>query len=565
MAGLIVLGMVGLLTNSVPWLALYFFLFQDCLVAAVFAVLLLILREAPPIALPMHAGIGGWRAAMMLGLTVFLACLAGTWLVFDGYALTMDEFWAQFDARIFASGQLAVAVPAAWREFVPAMQPIFLMPVAGHTHWVSSYLPINALFRGIASLAGAQALVSPFWAALSTVAVYGIARRLWPDKPSAALAAALMLATSAQVLITAMTPYAMSAHLALNLTWLWLILRGGRLGHAAALVVAFLATGLHQMIFHPLFAAPFVLELWLARRWRAALFHTAGYAVIGLFWSFYPALLLHVIESATVASASAGEMGIVNRVGGLLMRFDPVGGSFVTALNLLRLFTWQSLLTVPLALAATAVAVRMGGMTRALVLGLVLTTLAIFVLLPYQAHGWGYRYLHGSVGSICLLAGLGWARRLEGGEPSHRSRYQATFFASIIVSAVVLFPLRGWQAHSFVRPYVVAEREVRTSDADIVLVDSKGVWFGRDLVRNDPLWKRRPLVFSVRDLTDEQLATLCARPRVRVFRPQEAWAAGIMKSRGERDVGAARRAAIAQCGVGNTRRGSSESPTTRIR
>jgi hypothetical protein len=32
----------------------------------------------------------------------------------------------------------------------------------------------------------------------------------------------------------------------------------------------------------------------------------------------------------------------------------------------------------------------------------------MFILLPYQGHGWGYRYLHGLIGSLSLLAGYGW-------------------------------------------------------------------------------------------------------------------------------------------------------------
>ena len=71
--------------------------------------------------------------------------------------------------------------------------------------------------------------------------------------------AAVLLATSSQFLLTAMTPYSMTAHLALNLAWLWLFLRGGVVGHSLAIAVGALACGLHQLVFHPLFVAPFAL------------------------------------------------------------------------------------------------------------------------------------------------------------------------------------------------------------------------------------------------------------------------------------------------------------------
>jgi membrane associated rhomboid family serine protease len=59
-------------------------------------------------------------------------------------------------------------------------------------------------------------------AALAVVAIFGVARRLWPARLDAALLSALLVATSLQVLVTSMTSYAMTAHLTLNLIWLWL-------------------------------------------------------------------------------------------------------------------------------------------------------------------------------------------------------------------------------------------------------------------------------------------------------------------------------------------------------
>src|SRR5208282_587380 len=135
-----------------------------------------------------------------------------------------------------------------------------------------------------------------------------------------------LLATSSQFLITAMTPYAMTAHLTVNLVWLWLFLRGGRLGHAGAIAVAFLACGLHQLIFHPLFAAPFILQLWLERRYRAALFYTLAYALIGAFWIAYPTIALGLMVGAAPAAgavqATAAGAGFRGEVLGLLSEFD---------------------------------------------------------------------------------------------------------------------------------------------------------------------------------------------------------------------------------------------------
>jgi len=60
------------------------------------------------------------------------------------------------------------------------------------------------------------------------------------------------------------------------------------------------------------------------------------------------------------------------------------------------------------------------GVFRSLAGGIALTILAMLILLPYQDIGWGYRYVHGLIGSAALLATLGWTRLTEKVEPSER-------------------------------------------------------------------------------------------------------------------------------------------------
>ena len=109
----------------------------------------------------------------------------------------------------------------------------------------------------------------------------------------------ILLVCSSQFLITAMTPYAMTAHLALNMIWLWLFLRDTRGAHALAAGVAFVACGLHQVVFHPLFAAPFILSLLRARRWKLAGDYGAADARrhVGLFRIFYWSLVLRAVNA----------------------------------------------------------------------------------------------------------------------------------------------------------------------------------------------------------------------------------------------------------------------------
>src|SRR3546814_3363321 len=104
--------------------------------------------------------------------------------------------------------------------------------------------------------------------------------------------------SSAQLWVTAMTPYAMTGHFALNMVWLALVLRGGAVGHLGAGVVALAAAGLHQWHFPPIFIAPFILWMLLGRRWRVAIFHMLVLAVVVIVWAkLWPAFLTHALRS----------------------------------------------------------------------------------------------------------------------------------------------------------------------------------------------------------------------------------------------------------------------------
>ena len=170
-------------------------------------------------------------------------------------------------------------------------------------------------------------------------------------------------------------------------------------------------------------------------------------------------------------------------------------------------------------------------------LGIALCLLAMLVLLPYQGHGWGYRYLHGFIGSAALLAALGWSR-LAGSESRPA---QAVFLACAAVSLLVLLPIRAWQAHAFAHPYAAAHRIIERAPADVVLVEDVDVEFGVDLVRNDPFLRNRPVVLHLPSLSEEQVREVCAANRVAIFDTAAARAAGI----GPGDRPEERRAAVA--------------------
>jgi hypothetical protein len=490
----------------------YFLMFQDAPVLLLLGAFLLVtqalLSRRLALATPgwvnaQHARPIVWATVGVVGALIY----AGTRFVCRNYGLSLDEFMAEFDSRIIAGGNLIAPVADEWRDLVPALQPIFRLPVPENAYWVSSYLPTNAAIRGVFLWLG-----DPTWAGVSLAAtalatLFAIARQLWPDRPDAAVISVILLASSAQFLVAAMTPYAMTGHLCLNLVWLWLFMRNRWWGHVAAVAVAFVASGLHQVAFHPLFAAPFVLSLLTTRRWSLAIFYGGTYACIVLFWMLYWSLLI----GTPSAAGNLGLLSFVKRIGEIA-NFEPASVALML-MNLLRFLAWQSPLMLPLAL------VDLG-------LGIALTLAVVLVVMPFQGHGWGYRYLHGMLGSFALLAAQGWIW-LSDRSAHLRQQLSCIFLLSIALTIFALLPWRLAQVYAFVGPYAAASAAIARSKADVVVVDASNIWYGVDLVRNDPLLSTPPKVLNLASLRSDQLKQLCGRYRVAIFDSEDASQAGL--------------------------------------
>ena len=503
------------------WITWYLFRQQDAPMLVLGALLLFMLPFAPKIRLPGFTSPGArFRLVVLVAAAVFACGAIGRIYLFEGFDFSRDEFMAVFDAKIFASGRLFASLPLEWRPFADSLQPQYMAPLKGG-EWVASfYLPLNAMSRALFGVFASPVIMNPLLAAGSVLLVHSLARDLWPSRPDAALVAVLLLATSSQVLFMSMTSYAMTGHLFLNLLWLRYFLKGRVLGHGGALIMGFMACGLHQFVFHPLFAAPFIARLWRPGDRRLCIFYGLAYGGMILFWVSYlrVALLWEGVEPPVADGAvDGGASQLIILILAYLGRFETAA-TMPLFLNLLRLIAWQNLLLVPLCALAWRAIREDQGVASQLAAGIALTLLAMFVLSPFQGHGWGYRYLHGLLGSFCLLAGYGWIRATPSGDQDSKASSPLRAFAGASLFAVLIAgPLHAYQARVLIAPSIAADRAIASADVDIVLVDDDGVQQGHDFVRNDPFLRNRPLTLYAWFLEPGQLESLCGRYRLALF------------------------------------------------
>lgn len=531
----------GLLSDKL--LPNYFAYYQDLPAAGVtllFLIMALFLRQG-------SSGFELRASPRTVAAIVLILCLGGTWFVFGDYPLSLDEYMATFDARILRHFALLAPIPPEWRGISRALQPDFAF-APGNVAWSSSYLPVNAALRAFFGIVGLAPATGPLLAACSLILVHGIARKLIPDDREPALIAVLLLASSSQFLLNAMTPYAMTAHLAFNLAWLWLVLDGRRRSIAAAAAVSLLACGLHQMAFHPLFVAPFLPWLWLTRRRGAALFLLGAVLLSAAFWTFYATWAADLTGIASAGNA-APTPSLIERVETLVRQAMRPASVVMMMDNLLRLAVWQNPLTWVLGAAALLTVRRQPPILWALAGGVAITFTAMILLMPYQGHGWGYRYLHGLLGNLALLGALGW-KAITSATPAQTARARLWARVSLLVSVAILFPLRAYQASAFAAPYRQADAAIARSKADVVIIEDRGRWFASDLVRNDPYLRNRPVRVLARKLPLDAAARLCGRYRVEVIGRESAALAGIraVAFRGELKAGERKAEALRSTG-----------------
>lgn len=499
-------------------LTLYQVQTQDAPVLIGWAALLLCISFHSPLwSLPAVMPSNRWLIG--LGLACVLGLGAGTYWLMGNFPLSRDEHMVLFDMAVFSKGELATPLAPQWRDYAQALVPDFLINSDHPIGLVSDYLPVNAMMRLAFAQVADPAFFNPCLVLLGGIALWDITGRIFGDDVRTRLVVLLAYGLSSQMLVAAMTTYSMTGHMALNLVWLAAFLRSGRVGNSIAIIAGFLAVGLHQIVFHPIFAAPFLI--WRLRDGQRGLvfIYGAAYLCILGWWAMYPHLVTH---STGVSALGAGESGSLFAKVQLLLFRNSAGTVPLMLLNFLRFFAWQHLALLPLLIAAAPLGWRGRSLAGPLWWGIAGLVLLVTLVLPYQGHGWGYRYLHPFLGSFALLAGFGYRQLADqiGGRADG---------IILVLSGATLCLAVPWlvaTTHAFVKPHLSLEHLITGQKARSVIIDTElmpsrdGRWAENaiDHVRNSADLSNAPLRFSSRDLNPRMLAWICQQGTVAAVR-----------------------------------------------
>jgi len=437
-----------------------------------------------------------WHLAIIATILTIL----GTHFVYQDYAFSMDEWMTRLQAEIFSNRHLSGVVPQEWREYGRAMYHSFAAydPLSGRV--ASDYRPGMAALYSAFDLVGLGLYTSSLVNGLAILLVAGVALQLWPGRRDIAMLAAFLVFSSQQALAAAMTSYAMSAHMCFNLLWLYLFLRNDWWGHIGAVLVGGATAALHQIHVHLFFAAPFFLLFLRPFRPGMLAFYGLSYAASHAMvysWDWWSV-------NRYLSNSPPEARNLLERVL-RIARLPSVNDILTVSANLVRFIAWQNLILVPM-IAAAGRALVHDKWLRLLGASVLTSLLPYIFLMPDQGHGWGYRYLHGLIGPIALIAAYGGAKLLS----AAKNDRNVIFLGMVAMASVfVMLPLRAWQIRGEVTPYFEATAFAGSQDADVVIVDSKRIFIGGDIGRNSAVALARPVQMRLTILSVAQIGKLC--------------------------------------------------------
>ena len=475
---------------------IFFWLFtvgdQSGLKCALIIVLAAALFPSRYSARPLLQWIGQHPSWIAAASAAILSC--GTWAVYLNSPLSMDEYAAFFQSKVFAAGHIGGQFPPALLDWlIPRGFQDYFLNVTATGRVTSAYWPSFALVLTPFTWLGIPWACNPVLSALTILSVHRLALRIFGDAESAGLAV-LLTAASPVFFADGISYYSMSAHLLANTLFaLLLVAPTARKAFAAGLVGS-VALTLHNPVPHLLFALPWIVAL--LRRdggWSLGLSLFAGYLplclVLGLGWF--------------LGTAPSG-----GSIGQLTSPFALPTSTVVLArlVGIAKVWAWA----VPglLVLAAAGAWKWRHDRTCLLLTASALLTLLGYLFVPVdQGHGWGYRYFHSAWVALPILATAALTRlpASSTGAPARDLKGTGIFedgATRLFVVACALFSLiggtglRAAQMREFIVQHQSQMPAYSGTEHRVVILDTGLSFYGRDLVQNDP-WLRQAAIVMI--------------------------------------------------------------------
>jgi hypothetical protein len=423
------------------------------------------------------------RHPIGVACTTVVALAVTALVVYHDYPLSMDEYAAVFQSKVFASGTVAAQVPPDLVDWlvVRGFNGTFLIGSPQTGRVIEAYWPGFALLLAPFQFLTVPWLCNASLSGLSVFLIYWITREISEDSRAAGWAMLFALASGA-FLADGISNYSMQAHLAANLFFAALLLRPTANRVFAAGLVGSLALILHNPVPHALFAMPWIVALALQsdrRRYLVPLL--VGYlpgVALGIGWLLY----------RTETGLSSPDLGAINCAYAGIFSWPNEVLLNARVAALVKMCVWAMPSLFALALLG-AILRRADSRVRLLVSSATLTFVAYLFVRFDQGHGWGYRYFHSAWGVAPILAGCAMADR-----PQTNGRLVSFAGATAILSLLFLIPFQMRQIDQFIAQHLAQLPPPRRPGNNIYFIHPLGGYYLADMIQVDPLLRNTDLL-----------------------------------------------------------------------
>jgi hypothetical protein len=426
---------------------------------------------------------------LILGSAAFTA--AGTMIIYHNHPLSMDEYSAVFQSKVFASGHLFAQLPPSMVDWlvVPVFNGSFFFASPETGRVIEGYWPGFALLLAPFQFFNVAWLCNALLAGLAIYLIHRITLEITADRRAAAWAM-LFTVASGVFWADAISYYSMQAHLTANLLFVALLLKPTGSRAFSAGLVGSLALVLHNPFPHALFAAPWIVAMAINRDQRRYLFPlTLGYLPlglgVGLGWLMLRSDIVPVLHDASPVSGVL--RGIFTWPDAVLldMRVAALAKMWVWAMPCLFVFALLGRL-------------RCGENrhVRLLTQSALLTFIGYLFVKLDQGHGWGYRYFHSAWGAIPILAGCAMTGRSE--TPETHMRLVSFAGAAAVLGLLVLTPFQMSQIEGIIWRDLIQVPAARRPGNNVYFVQPWAGFYLSDLIQIDPLLREPDLMLASR-------------------------------------------------------------------
>lgn len=444
-------------------------------------------RPAPVLRLTEFFGLHAYSVPLASAALIAV----GSALVYRGYPLSMDEYAAVFQAKIFASGHLYAQLPRDYVDWlvVRGFNGAFLVASAETGRAIEHYWPGFALLLTPFQFIEAPWLCNAVLAGIALFLIHWITWEITGDRRAAGWAMLFTL-SSGVFAANAVSFYSMQAHLTANLGLAALLLRPTRYRAFGAGLLGSLALILHNPVPHALFAAPWILAMVAERDqrrylWPLMLGYLPGVG-LGLGWLLF---------RADIGSGAHGLAALSTVADGIFVWPDAALAN-MRAAALVKMWLWAPPCLFVFALMG-GVRRRDNPHVRLLMQSAVLTFVGYLFVRFDQGHGWGYRYFHSAWGAVPILAGC--AMTDQSDDRSHSTGSLLSFAgAAAVLNMVLVMPFQLHQISEIISQHLALLPRAQRPGNNVYFIHPPGGFYAADMVQIDPMLRDRDLLLVSR-------------------------------------------------------------------